>query len=347
MKSSAYVYVGVRLEQQVEWPMAPQDCPRDAAKITFTRAIDEARLLEQLGFDWVSVSEHHYMPGMLTPNALVLAGAIAQATSTITVALLGPILPLNNPVRVAEEVAMLDGLSNGRIMCLPLRGTPNEVLSYTINPDESREMTQEGIDLMVRTWTEPAPFAWYGRHYCYRMVASWPRTLQDPHPRLYGSGNSAESIAFAASRRMGIGISYVPIPMLAKIVGLYRDECAKAGWTPAKDDIIYRTHIHVSPTQKEAEETMPILDKSPLDNVGGVRSAKLQSKLAKGHVFNLPKRPALFGGADEVIEQFAELSRAGIGVVDLGFAWPTLSVEQHQESMRCYSEKVMPVVSGF
>jgi len=324
--------------------MPPRYCPRVAARDTFADATSDAVNLEEWGFDWISVSEHHYMPGILAPSATVYAGALAQATSRIKIALMGPILPLNNPIRIAEEVAMLDGISNGRMICMLLRGTPNEVLSYSTNPNESRDLTQEAIDLVVRAWTESTPFGWAGRYFNFRNIAVWPRTLQSPHPRVFGSGNSSESVVFAAERRMGIGISYAPFPVVKRMVDLYRDECAKAGWTPTKDDVVYRTHIHIAESDAEAERNVPEADESPLMNVGRIANKALAAKLKLSalHTISMPTRPALFGSPARVVDQLGELSDAGVGVVDMGFNWPGLSAEQRRGSMEVYARHVIP-----
>jgi alkanesulfonate monooxygenase SsuD/methylene tetrahydromethanopterin reductase-like flavin-dependent oxidoreductase (luciferase family) len=344
VKSSVYVHLGTAVDRMPAWPLPPKYCRREAARDTFAAATADALRLEEWGYDWVSISEHHYMSGILAPSATVLAGAIAQATSTIKVALMGPILPLNNPIRVAEEVAMLDGISDGRVICMLLRGTPNEVLSYTTNPAESRDITQEGIELILRAWTEVVPFGWAGRYFDFRNVAVWPRTLQDPHPRVYGSGNSSESIVFAARHRMGIGVSYAPFHVVRRLVGLYRQECEAAGWTPGKDDVVYRTHCHVAHDDAEAERNVPEAAESPLMNVGRIANKALEAKLKSSdvHKISMPTRPALFGSPGRVVDQLGELSDAGVGVVDMGFNWPGLTPEQRGEAMEVYASRVIP-----
>src|SRR3546814_7760805 len=107
---------------------------------------------EKLGFDWVSVSEHHYAPYQMTPNPMIMASAIIQRTSKVRVALLGPLVPLNNPVRLAEEVAMLDALSGGHMEVLFLRGTPTEHKTYDTPGDLTKPMTPEGIDIILKAW---------------------------------------------------------------------------------------------------------------------------------------------------------------------------------------------------
>jgi len=107
------------------WPVAPQNCDPEVAAKSFSASLEHARRADELGFDWVSVSEHHYAPLMLTPNPLVWAGALTQVVKRAKIALLGPVLPINNPVRIAEETAMLDVISGGRVVALFLRGVPS------------------------------------------------------------------------------------------------------------------------------------------------------------------------------------------------------------------------------
>src|SRR3546814_19525171 len=81
---------------------------------------------EKLGFDWVSVSEHHYAPYQMTPNPKIMASAIIQRTSKVRIALLGPLVPLKNTVSRAEEVALLDAMNSGRVDMQLRRGHPSE-----------------------------------------------------------------------------------------------------------------------------------------------------------------------------------------------------------------------------
>ena len=160
--------------------------------------IERLEFVEELGFDWVSVSEHHYSPRILTPSPIVSAAFLAAHLKKIKIALLGPIVPQSNPVRVAEEIAMLDTMAQGRLVVGLLRGTSNESLTYDLNPAEARERTDEGMELVLKAWTEPQPFGWQGRHFRYRTISIWPRPLQQPHPPTFALGTSRESCDFAA-----------------------------------------------------------------------------------------------------------------------------------------------------
>ena len=228
----ANTYLGTAALKHPGWPTPQQYFePAEAAR-SYAINFDLARLADELGFDWVSTSEHHYSPRLLAPNAFVLSAALSQVVRRAKIAVLGPLVAMNNPVRIAEELALLDQLSGGRCIVLFLRGTPNEFLSYGVNPDETRARTQEATTLIVRSLTEGRPFGWIGRYYRFRTVSVWPGSVQQPHPPFYYSGNSKESAGFSASERLGMGISFYPVPFAAQLTEHYRQECARHGWHP-------------------------------------------------------------------------------------------------------------------
>ena len=158
-----------------EWPVPPAAYDPAVGTEALRGMVERVNFVETLGFDWVSLSEHHYSPRILTPSPVVSATWLAARVDTIKIAMLGPIVPVSNPIRVAEELAMLDTLAPGRIVVGLLRGTTNEYLSYDLNPKEARERTDEGMELILKAWTEPQPFGWQGRHFQYRTVSIWPR----------------------------------------------------------------------------------------------------------------------------------------------------------------------------
>src|SRR5215472_11614743 len=100
-----------------------------------------------------------------------------------------------------------------------LRGTTNEMLTYDLNPEESRERTDEGMELILRAWTEPQPFGWQGRHFHYRTVSVWPKPLQQPLPPMYALGTSREASDFAARNHIGLGVSFGPFDAMGMVTG--------------------------------------------------------------------------------------------------------------------------------
>jgi alkanesulfonate monooxygenase SsuD/methylene tetrahydromethanopterin reductase-like flavin-dependent oxidoreductase (luciferase family) len=306
---------------RAHWPVAPEGCDPAVASRSLNENLQLAARADELGFDWVSVSEHHFAPTMLTPNPLVWAGALTQVVKRAKIALLGPILPINNPVRVAEEVAMIDCLSGGRTVALFLRGTPFEWRVYSGEAsDDTRGETQEGVDLILKAWTASEPFAWEGEHHHYGLVSVWPRPVQIPHPPVYGSGNSEESIVFAAQRKLGLAISFAQPERVAESVGLYRAEAEKAGWTPSADQVLYRGFAHVAESD-------------------AARDAEAE-KLTH---MRIP--PSFTGGPKTVLGQVERLRDVGVGVVDMGFV--PLGHQRAMASMDILGEAIAPVMQAW
>jgi len=234
------------------WPVPAASYATEVAQASMDDALDQFQLADELGFDWVTVAEHHYAPFSLTPNPMVLAGALTERVKRAKIALLGANIPILNPVRVAEELAMLDLMTGGRVVAGMLRGTPNEYITYATNPAESRERFEEALRLIVRAWTEPQPFGWQGRYFEYRSIAIWPRPVQQPHPPIYMSGSSPESGEWAARNRISLGFAVTNVPLAARAAAHYREQAALAGWEPTPDDILYRLGVHVAETDEQA-----------------------------------------------------------------------------------------------
>lgn len=234
------------------WPVPTTQYEPEIAQSSMQLTLDQAKLADEVGFDWISVAEHHFAPFAMTPNPMVMAGAMSQVVKRAKIALLGPDLPILNPLRVAEELAMLDTMTGGRIIAGLMRGTPNEYVTYNINPNESRDRFAEAVKLIRRAWTEKQPFGWEGRYYQYRSISIWPRPVQEPHPPIYMSGSSEQSGKFAADNQLGLGFAVTTLPAATKSANYYRDQAVKAGWEPQADDIIYRLGMHIADTDEEA-----------------------------------------------------------------------------------------------
>jgi alkanesulfonate monooxygenase SsuD/methylene tetrahydromethanopterin reductase-like flavin-dependent oxidoreductase (luciferase family) len=297
------------------WPVPPELCDREEAAKSMATAIRQYRMAEEAGFDWVSISEHHYAPGLMTPNPAVLAAAVSQQTSRVKIALLGPLIPLANPVRTAEEIAMLDALSGGRMVVLFLRGTPNEHRTYGADPAETREMTQEGVKLILRAWTEPQPFSWEGRFFNFDTVSVWPRTVQDPHPQVFYSGNSDESAEFAGRMRLSVAIGFAPVEQVRRQVDIYKAAARSAGWEPSHDNVLYRGRMLIAETDAEAEAIAERQRVSAPTAPGGTPGGAGGGDPTAG-VAGLQFK----GGVDAVVGKAQALHDAGVGVIDVAFA---------------------------
>jgi len=228
----------------------------EAAMGAMELALDQFQLADEVGFDWVTTAEHHYAPFSMTPNPMVMAGAVTQRVRNAKIALLGPTIPILNPVRVAEEFAMVDNLSHGRLVAGMLRGTANEYATYNVNPAESRERFAEALSLIRAAWTEPQPFGWQGRYFQYRGISIWPRPVQQPHPPIFMSGSSPEAGEFAARNHLKLGFAVTTVPLAREAARHYRAQAAEAGWEPEPEDILYRVAAFVTETDEEALEAL-------------------------------------------------------------------------------------------
>ena len=295
---------------------------------------------DELGYDWVSFAEHHYTNGRLTPSPIVMASYMASRVKRARIALLGPLVPTQNPVRIAEETAMLDNLSGGRLVVGLLRGTPTEYQVVGVNPAETRARTQEGIELILKAWTEPKPFGWEGMYYRYRTVSVWPRPQQTPHPPAYALGTSMETAEFAASHHLGLGISYEPFDFAAEQSRHYFEQCAAHGWTPDADAIVYRGRIVVAESAAESAklheapggQARPRTVSQTTHYIEQIESSRRSiSHYGKGPVWNF------IGTPDEIVAQLREAHDvAGIGVVDLAFDPPP--GDEYHDASRAFEE---------
>jgi alkanesulfonate monooxygenase SsuD/methylene tetrahydromethanopterin reductase-like flavin-dependent oxidoreductase (luciferase family) len=345
-------------ELKSDWPIPGERWnPRHGTR-AHEIGMEVAELADRLGFDWVACSEHHYSSSSLSPNPLVLAAAVSQRLKRARIALLGPTVPLTNPVRTAEEFAMLDNLSGGKVIAGMLRGTPNEFLTYSTNPDETRELYEEGIELILKAWTEPQPFGWLGRHYEYREVSIWPRPVQQPHPPVFMSAASRESAVFGARHKLGGAVSFTPPQVAAQQFAVYKEEAERAGWTPTRDQLLYRGWCYVAETDDQART-----DVAEAFMGGGV---KLQPKPsvareltrvapfpgaapAPANGATPPRNPIptvnFCGSPSTVISQLKEMQAAtGIGAVDLVFQGPALPYEKMLRSLELFGTKVIPEI---
>ena len=138
----------------------------------------------------------------LNPASPLTAAVLARRTERARIAFVGIPLPArSNPVRAAEELAMLDCMSRGRIIVGMIRGVATEVHPGNIHAAHTRERMREAHDLIVRTWTEREPFSWEGKHWHYRYVNPWPRPYQQPHPTIWWTGAGEANARFAAERQ--------------------------------------------------------------------------------------------------------------------------------------------------
>ena len=222
---------------------------------------------ESLGFDVIAVNEHHQTAYGLMPAPNLIASALIQRTSRVKIAVLGRALPLvNNPITIAEEFAMLDNLSRGRMIAGFVRGIGTEYHAMGLNPVFSHERFHEAHDLIVQAWTRPGPFEFESENYNYRYVNLWPRPYQRPHPPIWiPSQGSAETIDWAAdpSRKYPFLVTFSAHDLVARYLNAYRDRAREFGYEPRGEQLGWAVPIYVAETDERAREEA----KAPIESL--------------------------------------------------------------------------------
>jgi alkanesulfonate monooxygenase SsuD/methylene tetrahydromethanopterin reductase-like flavin-dependent oxidoreductase (luciferase family) len=216
--------------------------------------LDELEYAAQLGFDGVCVNEHHSNAYGLVPSPNLMAATLARRTHNAGLVVLGNSIALYNPpTRVAEEFAMLDVISGGRLVAgFPLGTAMDTNYAYGQVPTTLREKYHEAHDLIVRAWTEPEPFAFNGRFTQLRYVNVWPRPIQKPHPPIWVPGGSSPetwdwvvemdylyahlSLSGHASAKRTLGTYYSLLDKAGKEPNPYRVGMTQACFVADSDD---------------------------------------------------------------------------------------------------------------
>jgi alkanesulfonate monooxygenase SsuD/methylene tetrahydromethanopterin reductase-like flavin-dependent oxidoreductase (luciferase family) len=222
----------------------------------YNRYLDELEYGEELGFDAIAVNEHHQTAYGLMPSPIVTASALARRTRRAKIAILGSALPLReHPLMVAEEHAMIDVISGGRLISGFVRGIGAEYHTFGVNPTFSHDRFHEAHDLIVRAWTEPGPFAFQGRHYNVQYVNLWPRPYQKPHPPIWiPSQGSKETIDWAAhpDRRYTYLQTFSPANVVQRYLNMYRDTCKGFGYEAGDRQLGWAVPVYVAATDEAA-----------------------------------------------------------------------------------------------
>src|SRR5215468_5493610 len=212
---------------------------REKAAANYQRYLDEYEFADQAGFEGVMINEHHSTPSCVDVGVNMTAAILARTTRRAKILLLGNILPVEeNPVRLAEQLAMADLISGGRVLSGFVRGIGVETWWSNTNPVHNRERFEECHDLILKCWTSPGPFRWEGKHYHFRHVNPWCLPLQKPHPPIWTPGTASPETAIWAGER---GYTYVPflVPFVIarELFDYYREGAARAGRTVTPDNL--------------------------------------------------------------------------------------------------------------
>ncbi len=333
--------------------------------------LDMLTYAEDLGFDGIGVNEHHQTAYGMMPAPNLIASALIQRTKRVKIAILGRALPLvGNPLYIAEELAMLDNLSRGRVIAGFVRGIGAEYHASGVNPAFSHSRFHEAHDLIVKAWTTPGPFAWEGDHYDFTYVNTWPRVYQQPHPPIWiPSQGSIETIEWAAhpDRRYPFLVTFSPEEAVARNLNAYREQARVYGYEATPDQCGWAAPVYVADTEEQAIDearagietlfnsflTLPIQMLLPpgYTSIASVKKM-MGARAGLGMEYQTIERlvelgTALVGTPDTVrarIEQMQE--RAGLGTFVPLLQFGTLDDAATKRNMERFASDVMPPLQG-
>jgi alkanesulfonate monooxygenase SsuD/methylene tetrahydromethanopterin reductase-like flavin-dependent oxidoreductase (luciferase family) len=229
--------------------------PKVGAQL-YNRYLDEKIYAEEMGFDALMLNEHHSTPFCMQGVTNVGASILARQTSKAKIVILGNVLPIwEDPLFLAEQLAMIDMISNGRLVSGFVRGGGRESWSHNAPPHYNRERFEEAHDFIIKAWTQPGPFRWEGKHYHYRYVNPWCRPLQQPHPQIWiPSTVSEETIKWTAGHRYPLVLLATKLEPTKEAFQLYHDTAAELGYESGTQNLSYLWKVHVDETDEKAEE---------------------------------------------------------------------------------------------
>jgi alkanesulfonate monooxygenase SsuD/methylene tetrahydromethanopterin reductase-like flavin-dependent oxidoreductase (luciferase family) len=225
--------------------------PRVGAEL-YHRYIDEWLHAEDAGLD-IMLNEHHQTATCLDPAAPIMLGILARESKSARLLILGnPIANRRQPVRVAEEMAMVDNLSRGRVEVGFVRGVPYEISAVNSNPVRMGDRFWEAHDLIMKTWTtHDGPFNWEGRYFHHRQVNIWPRPYQEPHPPVWITSLSPGSIPAIADHHYVAATFLTGFDGSKAIFNAYRNRARETGWEAPNDRFAYAALVYTGETDDE------------------------------------------------------------------------------------------------
>ena len=235
-----------KADRHLPYPLPGDHFDPEIAARTYEEHLRIWQEMDALGFDGVGLNEHHTTPHGLMNSPNMMAAVGAQRTKNLKFLLLGNLVPLHNPVRIAEELAMADCLSHGRILSGFARGVPREYKVYAVPMSESRARFEEAIDIIMKAWTEPV-FSHQGKFWSYKDISIWPRPYQQPYPPIYlPFTGSRETIEFAGKHNFKAVIPHLKPGVMEDVTGYYATQLARNGHTLTPEHIVLFIDAYVA-----------------------------------------------------------------------------------------------------
>ena len=327
---------------------------------SFQEGFELVDAAETWGLDGAWLAELHFNPTRSVLSApIVIAGSIATRTKRLRIGMAVHVLPLNNPLRIAEEVATVDHISEGRFdFGIGRSGFARSYDLYGIPYEESRERFQESLDIILEAW-KGEPFSYQGTHYKFDNAVVAPRPYQVPHPPIRIAATTAETFPRLGSLGypVFVGLRGMDVPELQENLKVYRTAWKEAGH-PGNGDVSLRIPVYAGETEQRAidepwdsiQAYFSRMGSIYRDSAGraGLEGNELRQqraeRLAAMSYEQILKTKVAFGTAEGLIDRFTQLNDSlGLNsvVAELN-AGGLIPAEHTLRSLRVLTHKVMP-----
>jgi len=318
------------------------------AQDVIQETLTEVDLAESLGFDTVWLTEHHSSRFGMCASASVLGAAVAMRTQRVTIGYAVNVTPLHHPLRLAEEVAFVDHLSNGRVVAGFGPGyAPYEFDLFGVPLDQRHDRHREGLEVVLKAWRQEN-FSHHGPYYNFDDVSVFPQPYQQPHPPVTVAAGSPASVTAAAESALRL-LMLVANDEIGKLLTVYREVAAAAGQPEAEVDSrlahtgVMRT-IYVADDDDEARRVACEHAVWLIRMRNQLAFTEATESQLDEQVSGFLNQRMIAGCPERVIDGINQVAAVGGGEILGWFRWGAMSHTLVADSMRLFADKVMPQV---
>lgn len=333
----------IGLFHSVQWPEG------SAQEDRYQQALAQAVAADELGFDSVWLTEHHFSRHGIVSDSLAVLAHLAARTQRVRLGTAVSVLPLHNPLRLAESAATIDLLSGGRLDLGVGRGYQvGEFAGFGVDIAEKAERFDEAIDVLRRAWSSSEPFDHEGKYFRYHGAAPQPRPFQQPHIPIWVATDSPSGLAQCVREDFGVLLPQgTSLDVTAAQVGRYHEALAAAG-KPADEGRVYLARAaHVAATDERAWEEAAGPYQAFLSYADQLRRGTAAQSGGQwgSSPFDMDadlRLSALFGSPDTVLAGLTKIRDLGVDRVMLFVHMAELPHEKIMASLELLAREVLP-----
>jgi alkanesulfonate monooxygenase SsuD/methylene tetrahydromethanopterin reductase-like flavin-dependent oxidoreductase (luciferase family) len=321
-------------------------------KSVFEEGIEQLQYSEEMGFEFCLVAEHHFSNYGMSPAPLMQALYIAERTKFLKIATAVIVLPIWDPLRLAEEVAVLDNLTNGRFICGVGRGyQPHELARFNVTVESSRQRFNETLEVLYKAWTEYDSFTYEGKEINIpNETTVWPKPLTKPHPPMWVAGTSVETMELAAAWDM--------MPVTTGLLGEGGVKAHLASFVKAKKaigkpyknvDLGIQSMTCVTGTDEEAKSLLQYprwqMRAGRALGTGKVTNGQVSTEPFDGELDDAGMMDRIFfGSPDTVRAKFAKAASLGATYVSNWMMMGGMPHDKVMRSIKYMGEEIIPAL---